>query len=48
MKQGLSISSAFINGELFLVAFGGYNGKYSNEVLLMFHDDILVDCFWIY
>nr|GFA05391.1 acyl-CoA-binding domain-containing protein 4 [Tanacetum cinerariifolium] len=34
-SEGLSVSSAFINGELFLVAFGGYNGKYSNEVFVM-------------
>ncbi|PWA76543.1 kelch-type beta propeller [Artemisia annua] len=34
-SEGLSVSSSFINGELFLVAFGGYNGKYSNEVFVM-------------
>lgn len=31
-KQGLSVSSSIIHGEKFLVAFGGYNGKYNNEV----------------
>lgn len=31
-KQGLSIGSATIDGEKHLVAFGGYNGKYNNEV----------------
>lgn len=30
--QGLSVCSAIIDGEKHLVAFGGYNGKYSNEV----------------
>lgn len=35
MKQGLSVSSVLIDGEHYLVAFGGYNGKYSNEVFVM-------------
>ena len=26
--------SAIIDGEMYLVAFGGYNGKYSNEVCI--------------
>ncbi|KAM7526845.1 hypothetical protein LguiA_016747 [Lonicera macranthoides] len=34
-SEGLSISSAFVHGEKFLVAFGGYNGKYNNEVFVM-------------
>ncbi|KAD5961927.1 hypothetical protein R6Q59_014532 [Mikania micrantha] len=34
-SEGLSVSSALIDGEPFLVAFGGYNGKYSNEVVVM-------------
>ncbi|KAL8210624.1 hypothetical protein R6Q57_005061 [Mikania cordata] len=34
-ETGLSVSSALIDGEPFLVAFGGYNGKYSNEVVVM-------------
>ncbi|KAI4346460.1 hypothetical protein L6164_007354 [Bauhinia variegata] len=34
-SEGLSVCSALIDGENFLVAFGGYNGKYSNEVYLM-------------
>ncbi|KAF9676617.1 hypothetical protein SADUNF_Sadunf08G0021200 [Salix dunnii] len=33
--QGLSVCSVFINGERYLVAFGGYNGKYYNEVFVM-------------
>lgn len=32
LKQGLSISSTVLDSERFLVAFGGYNGKYNNEV----------------
>ncbi|XP_076952284.1 acyl-CoA-binding domain-containing protein 5-like [Bidens hawaiensis] len=34
-SEGLSVSSALVNGEQFLVAFGGYNGKYNNEVFVM-------------
>ncbi|KAI3520401.1 hypothetical protein L1887_09798 [Cichorium endivia] len=34
-SEGLSVSSAFIDGEHYLVAFGGYNGKYHNEVFVM-------------
>ncbi|KAF5798310.1 putative kelch-type beta propeller [Helianthus annuus] len=30
-SEGLSVSSAFIDDDHFLVAFGGYNGKYNNE-----------------
>lgn len=30
--QGLSVCSALIDGEKYLLAFGGYNGRYSNEV----------------
>ncbi|XP_039003532.1 acyl-CoA-binding domain-containing protein 6-like [Hibiscus syriacus] len=32
---GLSICSAVIDGGKYLVAFGGYNGKYNNEVFVM-------------
>lgn len=35
-KQGLAVGSAMIDGEMYLVAFGGYNGKYSNEVCKLF------------
>lgn len=31
-KQGVSLSSVLLDGEEILVAFGGYNGKYNNEV----------------
>ncbi|XP_023751377.1 acyl-CoA-binding domain-containing protein 6 [Lactuca sativa] len=34
-SEGLSVSSVLIDGEHYLVAFGGYNGKYSNEVFVM-------------
>ncbi|GMI83364.1 hypothetical protein like AT5G04420 [Hibiscus trionum] len=36
-SEGLSICSAVpvIDGEKYLVAFGGYNGKYNNEVFVM-------------
>lgn len=34
-SEGLSVSSTVIGFERFLVAFGGYNGKYSNEVFVM-------------
>lgn len=34
-SEGLSVSSASLDGEKFLVAFGGYNGKYNNEVYVM-------------
>ncbi|CAN4126519.1 unnamed protein product [Withania somnifera] len=34
-SEGLSVSSASLDGERFLVAFGGYNGKYNNEVYVM-------------
>ncbi|KAL8090335.1 hypothetical protein AgCh_039707 [Apium graveolens] len=34
-SEGLSVSSSIIHGEKFLVAFGGYNGKYNNEVYVM-------------
>lgn len=34
-SEGLSVSSSIIHGEKFLVAFGGYNGKYNNEVFVM-------------
>lgn len=31
-KQGVSVASILLDGEEILVAFGGYNGKYNNEV----------------
>lgn len=34
-SEGLTVSSALLDGENFLVAFGGYNGKYNNEVFVM-------------
>ncbi|XP_051116425.1 acyl-CoA-binding domain-containing protein 4 [Andrographis paniculata] len=34
-SEGISISSALLGGETFLVTFGGYNGKYYNEVFVM-------------
>lgn len=34
-SEGLSVCSASIDGEKYLVAFGGYNGKYCNEVFVM-------------
>ncbi|CAI0442536.1 unnamed protein product [Linum tenue] len=34
-SEGLSVCSALINGEKYLASFGGYNGKYTNEVFVM-------------
>ncbi|CAH9055468.1 unnamed protein product [Cuscuta epithymum] len=34
-SEGLTVSSALLDGEFFLVAFGGYNGNYNNEVYVM-------------
>ncbi|CAA2986442.1 acyl- -binding domain-containing 4 [Olea europaea subsp. europaea] len=34
-SEGISVSSALLDGEKFLVTFGGYNGKYYNEVFVM-------------
>ncbi|CAI9296169.1 unnamed protein product [Lactuca saligna] len=34
-SEGLTISSALVDGQQFLIAFGGYNGKYNNEVFAM-------------
>ncbi|KAJ7974986.1 acyl-CoA-binding domain-containing protein 4 [Quillaja saponaria] len=34
-SEGLSACSASIDNEKYLVAFGGYNGKYSNEIFVM-------------
>ncbi|KAL3838265.1 hypothetical protein ACJIZ3_022856 [Penstemon smallii] len=34
-SEGISVSAALIGGENFLVTFGGYNGKYSNEIFVM-------------
>lgn len=34
-SEGLSLCSATINGEKLIVAFGGYNGTYNNEVFVL-------------
>ena len=34
-SEGLSVCSTLIGGEKYLLAFGGYNGRYSNEVFVM-------------
>ncbi|MCL7039514.1 hypothetical protein MKW94_001753 [Papaver nudicaule] len=34
-SEGLTICSEIVNGEKFLVAFGGYYGKYNNEVYVL-------------
>ncbi|XP_047323073.1 acyl-CoA-binding domain-containing protein 4-like [Impatiens glandulifera] len=34
-SEGLSVSSALIDDENLLISFGGYNGKYNNEVFVM-------------
>ncbi|KAI3474344.1 hypothetical protein Pfo_029178 [Paulownia fortunei] len=34
-SEGISVSLASLGGEDFLVTFGGYNGKYYNEVFVM-------------
>lgn len=34
-SEGLTVCSATINSEKFLVAFGGYNGKYNNELYVL-------------
>ncbi|CAN6477028.1 unnamed protein product [Victoria cruziana] len=34
-SEGLTLTSFLSEGEKFLVAFGGYNGKYNNEVLIL-------------
>ncbi|KAK7343942.1 hypothetical protein VNO77_13080 [Canavalia gladiata] len=34
-SEGLSVCSGLIDGEKYLLAFGGYNGRYSNEVFVM-------------
>ncbi|KAG2655086.1 hypothetical protein PVAP13_1NG552300 [Panicum virgatum] len=33
--EGLILCSTTIDGENFLIAFGGYNGKYSNEIFVL-------------
>ncbi|WVZ73093.1 hypothetical protein U9M48_021441 [Paspalum notatum var. saurae] len=33
--EGLTLCSTTVDGENFLVAFGGYNGKYSNEIFVL-------------
>ncbi|THG02367.1 hypothetical protein TEA_010933 [Camellia sinensis var. sinensis] len=35
LQTGLSVSSVLLDGEKILIAFGGYNGKYNNEVYVM-------------
>ncbi|XP_019441010.1 PREDICTED: acyl-CoA-binding domain-containing protein 4-like isoform X1 [Lupinus angustifolius] len=34
-SEGLSVCSALIGGENHLLAFGGYNGRYSNEIFVL-------------
>ncbi|KAK6933465.1 hypothetical protein RJ641_036359 [Dillenia turbinata] len=34
-SEGVSVCSALMGGETHLIAFGGYNGKYNNEVFVM-------------
>ncbi|KDP45074.1 hypothetical protein JCGZ_01574 [Jatropha curcas] len=34
-SEGLSVCSTLIEGEKHLIGFGGYNGKYNNEVFVM-------------
>ncbi|KAK9674325.1 hypothetical protein RND81_12G226000 [Saponaria officinalis] len=34
-SEGISICSALIHGDIFLIAFGGYSGRYNNEVFVM-------------
>ncbi|CAA7033932.1 unnamed protein product [Microthlaspi erraticum] len=34
-SEGLSVCSASVFGESILVAFGGYNGKYNNDIFVM-------------
>ncbi|KAJ0967241.1 hypothetical protein J5N97_024158 [Dioscorea zingiberensis] len=34
-SEGLSLCSAAIDGEKLLIAFGGYNGRYNNEVFIL-------------
>ncbi|VAI63454.1 unnamed protein product [Triticum turgidum subsp. durum] len=33
--EGLTLCSTTVDGEKFLIAFGGYNGKYNNEIFVM-------------
>uniref|UniRef100_A0A0E0GF22 Acyl-CoA-binding domain-containing protein n=1 Tax=Oryza nivara TaxID=4536 RepID=A0A0E0GF22_ORYNI len=33
--EGLTLCSTIVDGEKFLVAFGGYNGQYNNEIFVM-------------
>ncbi|KAK3155697.1 hypothetical protein QOZ80_2BG0206440 [Eleusine coracana subsp. coracana] len=33
--EGLTLCSATVDGEKFLIAFGGYNGKYNNEIFIL-------------
>ncbi|CAM8961045.1 unnamed protein product [Rhodiola kirilowii] len=34
-SEGLSVCAALVNGEKHLISFGGYNGKYNNDVFVM-------------
>ncbi|KAM0931976.1 putative galactose oxidase/kelch, beta-propeller, kelch-type beta propeller [Dioscorea sansibarensis] len=34
-SEGLTLCSATVDGEKLLIAFGGYNGKYNNEVFIL-------------
>ncbi|KAL6912323.1 hypothetical protein ACP4OV_001128 [Aristida adscensionis] len=33
--EGLTVCSTTVDGENFLIAFGGYNGKYNNEIFIL-------------
>ncbi|XP_062220794.1 acyl-CoA-binding domain-containing protein 4 isoform X2 [Phragmites australis] len=33
--EGLTLCSTIVDGEKFLIAFGGYNGKYNNEIFIL-------------
>ncbi|OAY81116.1 Acyl-CoA-binding domain-containing protein 4 [Ananas comosus] len=34
-SEGLTLSAMTVDGENFIIAFGGYNGKYNNEIYIM-------------
>ncbi|KAG6470750.1 hypothetical protein ZIOFF_071827 [Zingiber officinale] len=34
-SEGLTLCSAVLDGEKFIIAFGGYNGKYNNEIFVL-------------
>lgn len=41
-EQGLTVCSVNLDGKKHLVAFGGYNGNYSNEVCYFMTDIIFI------